>query len=68
MPVLNKYKCLEISAEERRRSLWVHAYCDLYHPFGAWGSQKFSNAPDFYDSKKHNNRKYRFKGYQIPAI
>lgn len=63
LPALNRYQCLEFGTKKRRRSPWVRAFCDLYHPAGPFGSNKFSNAPDI-----TSNRKYSFKSYQIPTL
>ena len=46
---------------EGRRSPWVRAFCDLYHPAGPWG--RFCNAPDI-----SSKAKYRFKSYKLAKI
>jgi hypothetical protein len=63
LPALRKYNCLIFIAPKPRRSPWVRAFCDLYHPAGPWGSNKFSNTPDI-----TSQRKYNFKSYQIPML
>ena len=63
LPALNKYSCLTFTTQKSRRSPWVRAFCDLYHPAGPWGRNKFSNAPDI-----TSKRKYAFKGYQVPTL
>ena len=65
LPALIKYKCLHFSAtpNKRRRSPWVRAFCDLHHPAGPWGSNKYSNTPDI-----TSDRKYHFKSYKIPTL
>ncbi|GFH61946.1 hypothetical protein CTEN210_18422 [Chaetoceros tenuissimus] len=62
LPALDKYKCLD-PPFKRKRSPWVRAYCDLYHPSGPWGSSKFLNAPDI-----EKKTKYSFKGYKMQSI
>ena len=62
LPALDKYNCLD-PPFKRKRSPWVRAYCDLYHPSGPWGSSKFLNAPDI-----EKKTKYSFKGYKMQSI
>lgn len=61
LPTLQKYDCLTYTDATRRRSPWVRAFCDLYHPAGPWGN--FRNSPDI-----TSKRKYSFKSYQIPTL
>lgn len=63
LPTLEKYGCLQFRVNKTHRSPWVRAFCDLYHPAGPWGSNKFRNTPDI-----TSKRKYSFKGYQIPTL
>lgn len=63
LPALNKYNCLDFTTTKQRRSPWVRAFCDLYHPSGPWGSRKFSKAPDI-----ASKTKYGFKSYKVPKI
>lgn len=63
MPALKKYDCLEYPESQPRRSPWVRSFCDLYHPSGPWGNNRFSNVPDITSLQR-----VRFKSYKIPAI
>ena len=63
LPALEKYNCLLFSKIKPRRSPWVRAFCDLYHPAGPWGNSKFNDNTDITSPKKYN-----FKSYQIPTI
>ncbi|CAJ1922754.1 unnamed protein product [Cylindrotheca closterium] len=63
LPALDDFNCLDAPVYKGRRSPWVRAFCQLYHPSGPWGENTFKNVPN-----QTSNSRHSFKSYKIPRI
>jgi hypothetical protein len=60
---LERHGCLESPVWKGRRSPWVKAFCDLYHPAGPWGENKFKKTLSM-----TSNQRYSFKATKVQKV
>jgi hypothetical protein len=65
LATLGKYDCFRFTPKPPKRPPWTKAFCDLYHPAGPWGSNKFRNATHIENDKEI---RWRFNSTKVPAI
>lgn len=63
LDTLEKHNCFNSPVWKGRRSPWVKAFCDLYHPAGPWGEKKFRRSLPMTSPSR-----YSFKSSKVQKV